>query len=34
MEEAYGVGPKNLGTNFRVEELFSTQNVSRYYFPV
>ena len=33
MEELFGVGPKNLQTNFRIEELFSAQNVSRY-FPV
>ena len=33
MEELFGVGLKNLQTNFRIEELFSAQNVSRY-FPV
>ena len=33
MEEVYGVGPKNLQTIFRVEELFYARNVSRY-FPV
>ena len=30
MEEVYGVGPKNLWTHFRVEELSSARNVSRY----
>ena len=29
MEEVCGVGPKNLPTNFRVEELFSAQFFSR-----
>ena len=33
MEEVCEVGPKNLRTNFRVEELFSARNISRY-FPV
>ena len=33
MKEVCEVGPKNLQKNFRVEELFSAQNVSRY-FPV
>ena len=32
MEKICRVGPKNLGTNFRVEELFSAQHVC--YFPV
>ena len=30
MEKVYGVGRKNLQTNFRIEELFSAGNVSRY----
>ena len=30
MAEVYGVGLKNLRANFRVEELFSARNVSRY----
>ena len=33
MREVDGVGLKNPGTNFRVEELFLAQTVSRY-FPV
>ena len=33
MAEVCGVGLKNLRANFRVEELFSARNVSRY-FPV
>ena len=31
MEELSGVGSKNLGMNFRVEDLSSAQNVSRYF---
>ena len=31
MEEVCEVGPKNLRKNFRVQELFSTRKVSRYY---
>ena len=31
MEEVYGAGPENLQTNFRVEELISTRNISRYF---
>ena len=33
MAKVCGVGLKNLRANFRVEELFSARNVSRY-FPV
>ena len=29
MEEVYGVGPRNLRTNFRLEEIFSARNVFR-----
>ena len=31
MERACEVGPKSLQKNFRVEELFSARNVSRYF---
>ena len=31
MEEVYGVGPKNLQINFRLKELLSARNVSRYF---
>ena len=31
MAEVYRVGLKNLRANFRVEELFWGQNVSRYF---
>ena len=31
MAEVCGVGLKNLRANFRVKELFSTRDVSRYF---
>ena len=31
MEEVFEAGPKNVRKNFRVEELFLAQNVSRYF---